>query len=55
MKKWRCKVCNFIYDEAKGIPEEGIAAGTAWADVPADWVCPLCGEGKDVFDMEVID
>lgn len=51
MKKWECVVCGFIYDEAEGWPDDGIAAGTAWADVPDDWVCPDCGVGKDDFEM----
>lgn len=51
MKKWVCVVCGFVYDEAKGFEEEGIAAGTAWADVPDDWCCPDCGVGKDDFEM----
>ncbi len=53
MKKWRCLVCDYIYDEAKGWPEEGIAAGTLWADVPAGWSCPDCGASK--ADFELID
>jgi len=52
MKKWQCIVCGFIYDEAAGLPDEGIAAGTAWADIPDDWVCPDCGVGKSDFEME---
>lgn len=51
MKVWQCIVCGFIYDEAQGLPSEGIAAGTTWADVPADWSCPDCGVSKDSFDM----
>ena len=38
------------YDEAEGLPAEGIAAGTRWADVPADWTCPDCSAGKDGFE-----
>lgn len=53
-KKFRCIICGFIYDEAEGLPEEGIAAGTAWADVPEDWLCPECGVGKSDFEMEEI-
>lgn len=52
MKKWQCVVCGFIYDEAAGLPDEGIAVGTAWADIPDDWVCPDCGVGKSDFEME---
>tara|TARA_R110002049_G_scaffold62592_4_gene167051 strand:+ start:2617 stop:2781 length:165 start_codon:yes stop_codon:yes gene_type:complete len=51
MRQWECTVCGFIYDEAKGLPEEGIAPGTSWDDVPDDWECPECGVGKDDFDM----
>ena len=51
MRQWQCIVCGFIYDEAKGIPEEGIAAGTSWDDIPDDWECPECGVGKDDFEM----
>lgn len=51
MKVWQCVVCGFIYDEAQGLPAEGIAAGTALADIPADWSCPDCGVSKDSFDM----
>jgi len=51
MRKWRCVVCDFIYDEAVGFPAEGIAAGTKWADVPNDWLCPDCSMTKSDFDM----
>jgi rubredoxin len=51
MKQWQCVVCGFIYDEAKGLPEEGIAPGTKWEDIPEDWECPECGVGKDDFEM----
>ncbi len=46
---WECTVCGFIYDESVGLPEQGIAPGTAWADVPEDFECPDCGIGKDYF------
>lgn len=46
-----CVVCGFVYEEAAGRPEDGIAPGTAWADVPADWCCPDCGVGKADFEM----
>ena len=49
MKKYICSVCGYIYDEAKGIPEAGIVSGTKWEDLPADWVCPLCGATKAEF------
>jgi rubredoxin len=51
MKKWQCVVCGFIYDEAVGMPWDGIPAGTKWDDIPADWVCPDCGVGKEDFEM----
>ena len=51
MKSWQCIVCGFIYDEAKGLPEDGIVPGTAWADVPEDWECPHCGVAKSDFEM----
>jgi len=54
MKKLRCKVCDWVYDEAKGCPEEGLAPGTAWRDVPEDWLCPDCGMGKSDFEMEEV-
>ena len=51
MKTYLCIVCGFVYDEAVGMPEEGIAAGTAWADVPDDWMCADCGASKADFEM----
>lgn len=51
MKTWMCVVCGFIYDEAEGRAEDGIAPGTPWAQVPADWKCPECSVGKDRFEM----
>ncbi|MDV3467646.1 rubredoxin [Stenotrophomonas sp. C3(2023)] len=54
-KRWMCLICGFIYDEAEGLPEEGIAAGTRWADISDDWTCPDCGMGKDDFEMIEID
>jgi rubredoxin len=50
-KKWECIICGLIYDEALGWPDDGIIAGTRWEDVPADWLCPDCGVGKDEFEM----
>lgn len=52
MKKYVCAVCGYIYDEEAGAPDEGIAPGTVWEDVPEDFVCPLCGVGKDQFEEE---
>lgn len=50
MKKYVCTVCGYIYDPATGDADAGIAAGTAWDAVPEDFVCPLCGVGKDDFE-----
>ncbi|MBQ3087494.1 MAG: rubredoxin [Clostridia bacterium] len=52
MMKYVCEVCGYIYDEEQGDPENGVAPGTQWADVPEDWLCPLCGVGKEVFSAE---
>ena len=54
MKKWLCKVCELIYDEAEGWPADGIDPGTKWEDVPEDWKCPDCHMGKAEFDMAEI-
>jgi rubredoxin len=51
MKKWQCIICGFIYDEAEGLPESGIAPGTRWSDLPDDWECPDCGAVKEDFEM----
>lgn len=51
MKTYSCIVCGFVYDEAAGIPDEGIAAGTRWEDVPDSWLCPECGVEKADFIM----
>ena len=50
-KQWVCVICGWVYDEAAGLPDEGIAPGTRWADVPADWRCPLCDVGKEDFAL----
>jgi rubredoxin len=52
-KTWMCLICGWIYDEAAGLPEEGIAPGTRWEDVPMNWTCPECGARKDDFEMVV--
>jgi rubredoxin len=49
MKGYRGDVCGLIYDEEKGLPDEGIAPGTRWEDIPDDWVCPDCGATRDAF------
>jgi len=53
-KSYKCSVCGFIYSEAEGMPDEGVAAGTRWADIPEDWTCPECGAAKSDFEMEEI-
>ena len=50
MKKYRCVVCDYIYDPEVGDIDNGIAIGTAFEDLPDDWVCPDCGETKEVFE-----
>jgi len=51
MKKWQCFYCGFVYDEAEGLPEEGIPPGTRWEDIPDTFVCPDCGASKADFEM----
>ncbi|HEY7776232.1 MAG TPA: FAD-dependent oxidoreductase [Kineobactrum sp.] len=51
MSKWECIVCGLVYDESKGWPDDGIAPGTKWEDVPEDWLCPDCGVGKEDFEL----
>jgi rubredoxin len=55
LRKWMCVVCGYIYDEAIGVPDEGIAPGTRWEDVPDAWTCPDCGTTKDDFEMIELD
>ncbi|HEY5106890.1 MAG TPA: rubredoxin [Caulobacteraceae bacterium] len=50
-KTFQCGTCGFIYDEALGLPEEAIAPGTRWAEIPEDWICPECGMAKAQFEM----
>ena len=52
MEKYVCTPCGYIYDPAAGDPDNGIAAGTAFADLPEDWCCPECGAEKEYFDPE---
>ena len=49
MKQMSCSICSYTYDEARGLPEAGIAPGTKWEDLPEDWKCPLCGASKSDF------
>lgn len=46
---YECEPCGYVYDPAVGDPDNGVAPGTAFADLPEDWVCPVCGAGKDEF------
>lgn len=48
---WQCVLCGFMYDEAAGMPEDGIPPGTRWEDIPDDWVCPECSATKIDFEM----
>ena len=52
MKKYECP-CGYVYDPVVGDPDNGIAPGTSWEDVPEDWVCPICGLSKDAFTEEI--
>ena len=52
MDKYVCTVCGYVYDPALGDPESDIAPGTGFDDLPDDWVCPVCGAGKDQFEPE---
>ncbi len=51
MKKYQCPACEYIYDPALGDPDSGIAPGTAFEDIPDDWVCPDCGLAKEDFEL----
>ena len=48
MARFRCEVCDYVYDESSGAPREGFPAGTPWADVPDEWCCPDCGVREKV-------
>ena len=48
-EKYLCEACGYIYDPEVGDPDNGVEAGTAFEDIPEDWLCPLCGLGKDAF------
>ncbi len=49
MEKWKCTLCDYVYDPAVGDPDGGIAPGTAFEDIPDEWVCPWCGAPKSAF------
>lgn len=50
MQKWACTLCDYVYDPEVGDPDGDIPPGTAFEDLPDDWVCPTCGAEKDMFD-----
>jgi rubredoxin len=50
MVKYRCILCDYVYDPEEGDPDNGIPAGTSFEDLPPEWVCPLCGATKDEFE-----
>ena len=52
MEKYTCGLCGYVYDPAQGDSDNGIAPGTDFNDLPEDWVCPVCGAGKDQFSVE---
>lgn len=51
MEQYLCEPCGYIYDPEIGDPDNDVAPGTAFEDIPEDWVCPICGLGKDVFTV----
>ena len=52
MEKYICTVCGYEYNPEVGDPDNGVPAGTSFENLPADWVCPLCSVGKDMFEKE---
>ena len=50
MQKWKCIICDYVYEPANGDPDSGIVPGTPFDELPPDWVCPVCGAGKDQFE-----
>jgi rubredoxin len=52
MDKYVCTICGYVYSEADGDPDNGVAPGTKWDDVPDSWVCPTCGADKSAFEKE---
>ena len=51
LKRWQCALCAFVYDEAAGMPDDAVAPGTPWAEVPETWTCPDCSATKADFEM----
>ncbi len=52
MDRYVCVICGYVYDPAQGDPDNGVAPGTKWEDLPDDYECPVCGAGKEDFEME---
>jgi rubredoxin len=52
MEKWKCTICGYEYDPVAGDPDNGVIAGTPFEKISDDWVCPICGAGKDAFEKE---
>jgi rubredoxin len=50
VQKYKCIACGYVYDPAKGDHDSGAKPGTSFEDLPDDWVCPICGVGKDMFE-----
>ncbi len=51
MEKYKCTVCGYVYDPEAGDPDNDVSACTSFEDVPDDWVCPVCGAGKEDFEL----
>jgi len=52
MRQYRCLACEYVYEPVEGDPDNGVEPGTPFAELPDDWVCPICGVGKDMFEPE---
>ncbi|GFE57458.1 rubredoxin [Geobacter sp. AOG1] len=50
MQSWRCTICQYVYDPAAGDPDNGVEPNASFDNLPADWVCPVCGAGKELFE-----
>jgi len=50
MDKWKCTICEYVYDPEKGEPDNGVKPGTPFEELPDDWVCPVCGAPKELFE-----
>lgn len=51
MEKYECTVCGYVYDPSEGDPDSGVEPGVGFEDLPEDWVCPVCGVGKNSFEV----